>query len=504
MRTIIIIHKFHLSFARLFFVPLVILSQCGPAASAGLARSAPDFSGSLHLNLKSGEIPDIPLPPVNPGAPAFPLVYARSTGKITVGINPNRELLYTMLQLTGFSAQLRSGREEPLVAVVLKEFAPFAAHPAVADLDSGGRLNWRQGLAYDAFSSFPGYFSALPEGRRLYPYDEVFLARVLPGMTTEQKVSYLDAYWEKAMDFYRVSGFSGFFQKNAAVYQTYVDNVYRNLPGTDPVALHEGYHAYYGYDNFYVVPSPLNLPTGGNYGWRLGRSIFNFMGYGFNDAEAVNHLILHEFGHSFCNPVVEKNADGLSAYSGLMAGVKEEMSAQAYGNWLTVMRELLVRSVHARLLLRSEGEQAAERLLLRDAYNLKFVFIRDFYDLLAVYEADRAAYPTLYEFYPKLMESLKNWELAEVEEAVSPGVWSSLREGSLVVTGVSSTGYGYAAGLRWGDTITAADGEKPGAGFFFALAPGRVYELSVTRQDGSQASIKLAVQSQKKLRPVKK
>jgi hypothetical protein len=465
-----------------------------PFSDAAWRESLRSIDGSLEIHLPAGK----------PGTPDFPLIYKRSLGKITVGINPNRELLYAILHLTKYSENLRAGRQsQPIVSLVLQEFAAYSGHPAVVELDHSGKLNWNKGLCYDAFSAYPGYFSALPEGRRLYDYEDSFLQRVLPGMSREQKIEYLDAYWEKVMDFYRMSGFAGFFEKNSGLYQAYVNNVYDNLPKTDPVKLHEDFHANYGFTNFYVVPSPLNLPTGGNYGWRIGTDIFNFMGYGFSDPWAVKFLILHEFGHSFCNPVVEKYIEDIYAYEGLMKGVAEEMEAMAYRGWNTVMRELLVRSVHARLLLKMDGKEAAERYLLGDTAQ-KFVFIRDFYDLLGVYEKNRSTYPTLYEFYPRLIESLGNWELAEVTETVNPGIWSSSENNELVITGLNTNCYGYEAGLRWGDIVTAVDGKKPSASFFFSLEPGRTYNISVTRSDGSSASVIFTTPCQKKLRPIKK
>lgn len=471
----------------------IVPAAAGAGFTAGASLQVPGLSSAI-------EAPLVPAPE----APAFPLVYARSSGKITVGINPNRELLYTILHLTRYSEKLRRHNADPLVGEVLKEFAPYAGHPAVAELDADGRLNWEQGFCYDAFSSFPGHFSALPEGRRLHPYAEDFLARVLRGMSREQKIEYLDAYWEKVMDFYRKSGFDAFFRKQAPAYRAYADGAFAALPAANPVKLHEEYHANYAFEHFYIVPSPLNLPTGGNYGWNLGNSIFNFMGYGFSDPEAVNYLSLHEFGHSFCNPVVEEFAGALAPYAGLMAGIKDEMQGQAYGQWLTVMYELLVRSVHTRFVLKTEGPQAAELFLLDNAFKRKFVFIKDFYDALAVYEADRGRYPTLYEFYPKMVKIFDGWELAEVEEAADPGVWSEPAGGGVKITGVASANYAYACGLRWGDLVTAVDGVEPARDFFYTLAPGRAYALAVTRKDGGQAVVNLVVPAQKKLRPVKK
>lgn len=475
-------------------------------SAAGAAAVIPAGQAAFELSLRPPAliaVPEVSAPLLSQITDDFPLVFARSSGKVKVGINQNRELLYTILHLTEFSKTLRNGRTHPIAAAALAKLGAFSGHPAVAELEAGGRLNWKKGFCYDAFSEFPGYFSALPEGRRIHDYDEDFLARVLRDMSREEKIKYLDAYWERVMDFYRVSGYEAFFRANADLYKSYADAVFARLPAGDPARLHEDYHGLRDLENFYVVPSPLNLPTGGSFGGRIGKSIFNFMGYGYDDAEAVKFLILHEFGHSFCNPAVTPRLPEAAAYGGLMQGIAAEMGEQAYTNWSTVMYELLVRSVHARLTLKTEGPEAAELFLLREERVHKFVFIRDFYDQLAVYERERAAYPTLAEFYPRLLETLKNWKLAEIEEPVDTGLWTTGTESGIHIDWAEPKEYGYAAGLREGDTVTAVDGEKPAPGFFLTAAAGRTYSLSVIRRDGGAETLSFTVPGRRTLRPVR-
>ncbi|HBB66688.1 MAG TPA: hypothetical protein DCZ93_05195 [Elusimicrobia bacterium] len=477
------------------------LSAGGAAAAAGNdPASYNGFLQSLKLSEAAQQVP-VPAAPEN-GAPT--MLFSRSAGKITVGINPNRELLYTILHLTAFSEKLRNGRMPALAAAALADLGKFKGHPAVAELDHQGALNWEKGFCYDAFSDYYSYFSDLPEGRRIYDYDDDFLARVLRGQSKAEKIAYLDAYWEKVRDFHKTAGFAGFFKKNAGLYQSYADSVYRNLPPMDAVKLHEDFHAEPGFEHFYIVPSPLNLPPGGSFGGRRGKSIFNHMGYGFNDGEAVKLLILHEFGHSFCNPVADKYAAELGKYGFLMEGLAADMKKKAYTTWQTVMDELLVRAVHARLLLRMDGKDAAELFLQREISYDKFVFIRDFYNLLEVYENDRGTYPTLYEFYPRLADALSNWELAEVVEPLNVDVWTTPVGETLVIDWAVPTGYGYAAGLRDRDTVTAVDGQKAGPAFFLTMENGRTYALSVTREDGRQETISLTTLSQRTQRPVRK
>ena len=488
---------------KILLMTAIMVTTCAGNAATEPSAAHTVFVKSLQPAVLLLRAPEASAPQLKQITGDFPLVFVRSAGKLKVGINPNRELMYSILHLTEYSRTLRDGQVHPLAAAVLIELGKFKNHPAVAGLDAGGSLNWKNGLCYDAFSEFPGYFSALPEGRRIHDYDDDFLARVLRGMSKEEKINYLDAYWEQVMDFYRVSGFGEFFLGKAGLYKSYVDSVYGRLPAGDPARLHEDYHGNYGFDNFYVVPSPLNLPPGGSFGGRIGKSIFNFMGYGYDDEDAVKFLILHEFGHSFCNQAVTGHLPEAMKYGFLMRGISAEMSAQAYSGWKTVMYELLVRAVHARLVLKTEGKEAAELFLLREVREHKFVFIRDFYNMLEIYENDRAGYPTLEKFYPRLLAAFDKWELAEVEEPSETGLWTTNGENGLYIDWADPDKYAYAEGLRDGDTITRANGIKPAASFFLTLESGGAYDLEIMRRDGSAEILKFAVRSRKALRPVR-
>ncbi|OGR80901.1 MAG: hypothetical protein A2X32_00600 [Elusimicrobia bacterium GWC2_64_44] len=488
---------------KLYLLTVLISSSFTGNAAAGLSASHAAFLKDLQPASFRSVTPEVSEPQLKQITNDFPLVFAKSAGKLKIGINPNRELMYSILHLTEYSKTLRGGNMHPLAAAVLKKLGKFRDHPAVAELDNGGRLNWKNGLRYDAFSEFPGYFSALPEGRRMHPYDDAFLDRVLRGMSKEEKVNYLDAYWEKVLDFYQASDYADFFRGNSELYRSYVDSVFERLPAGDPARLHEDYHGNYGFENFYVVPSPLNLPPGGSFGGRIGPSIFNFMGYGYSDADAVKFLILHEFGHSFCNQAVSGHLGEAMKYGFLMQGISAEMGAQAYSGWETVMYELLVRSVHARLTLKTEGEEAAELFLLREEHEHKFVFIRDFYALLAAYEQERGRYPTVNDFYPRLLAALGNWRLAEIEEPVATGLWTTGTVSGLNIDWADPEKYAYAYGLRAGDTVTEVDGVKPAASFFLTLENGRTYRLTIRRRDGGAETMAFPVQSHKTLRPVR-
>jgi hypothetical protein len=427
------------------------------------------------------------------------LIFKQSSGELEIGISPNAEAVYTILQLTKFSGTLRKYAPDPDAAAI---FAAYKDHPAVAELDSEGALNWKKGLSFDAVTDYTLHFSDMPEGKRLYDYNDSFLDRVLRDMPKEEKIKYLDAYWEKVRDFYLKSGFQSYLEQHEPVYKVYVSSVSANLPAFDVIKAHEEYHAKRGL-KFHIVPLPLGLPTGDSYGGRAGDNIFNFMGRRLYSAANVKELALHEFGHAFCNPVAEKHSELTKKHEHLFKGIKKEMGLMHYGEWLTVMREVLVRAVHARIILKTEGPEAAGELLKSDK-EAKFVFTEDFYNLLEEYEKDRSRYPTLYEFYPRLAEALNNWELGEVAETEPAGfkVWPYDRGPFL--NPVTSDSAAYAAGFRLNDIITGVDGEKVSAEFMRSLRAGKTYAVTVLRAGGKTETIPFTLKHIKVQRPVRK
>src|SRR5690606_33138419 len=113
----------------------------------------------------------------------------------------------------------------------------------------------------------------------------------------------------------------------------------------------------------------LNGPS--NYGPRVVRDdgseeLFSILGVWQIDDEglpvfdeSVVSTIVHEFCHSYCNQLVDANAEALQpAAETMWPHVAESMKAQAYGNWQTMMRESLVRACVVRYLAATRGERA--------------------------------------------------------------------------------------------------------------------------------------------------
>lgn len=71
-------------------------------------------------------------------------------------------------------------------------------------------------------------------------------------------------------------------------------------------------------------------------------------------------------------------------------------------NWLHGMREHLVRSVMIRLIALESGEKEGEKRLKQEDFS-EAPYLKAFVELLKEYEKSRSKYPTVSDFYPRLV-----------------------------------------------------------------------------------------------------
>ena len=114
--------------------------------------------------------------------------------------------------------------------------------------------------------------------------------------------------------------------------------------------------------------------------------------------------IVHEFSHSYLNPLVDRNLEALRpAGETLFALLEEDMRRWGYDHWYVMLYEYLVRASTIRYLTIAEGVEAAEAEGLRDV-RAGFPGTLHLANTLGEYEADRLTYPKLQAFVPRLVD----------------------------------------------------------------------------------------------------
>ena len=120
-------------------------------------------------------------------------------------------------------------------------------------------------------------------------------------------------------------------------------------------------------------------------------------------------IVIHEFCHSYANQIVDSHKSEIEK-SGkrIYAFVDKQMERNAYGHWLIVMRESLVRACVVRYMAKNEGLDSANKQIQSDI-SRGFLWMRELSDLLIEYEQHRDTYKTLEDFFPKVIEFFDNY-----------------------------------------------------------------------------------------------
>lgn len=333
------------------------------------------------------------------------------------------ELMSIVARLSGFDEYC--GEQAPgYLADIRRDLAPHASHPLIAFMKGEAR---RQGVSYDAVMSMAirlrqheGRFALVDEQH--------------PGLDNRWKKIDKERFLELLSDFYAESNFHAFFEAHRPVYDRAAE-VFRDsvLAGFDPA----WYAAFYGTapeERFRII---LGISNGyGNYGVsrRLrGRpkevcSIVCYradsLGTPAYNAKSHLPLLIHEFNHSFINPLLERHSEALRPVAEyLLDQSRYVMRAQAYGTWQTLVNESLVRAAVIRYML-DTGCPAAEVAAEMTAQLARgFRWMPELVEALGDYSAHRDEYPTLDAFYPRLIRAFERYaddERRRVAAALNP------------------------------------------------------------------------------------
>ncbi len=324
---------------------------------------------------------------------------------LVVRADPRVELLSLIFRLAG-NPEYTRGMVPSYVEDADAHFASVRNHDVVR---LARRLRAERGVAFDAVM-----------GMAIHVEDAASLAARMP---LDPRLASLDARWQPAeaeafLAAARRFVTDAFFDEFLARHQTlYGLSEARLTKVLEEHVQLEWFDAFFGARpgaDFIVVPALFNGPN--NYGAYFqppdGREeLYCILGVWQVDREGaprfdarITETVVHEFCHSYANPIIDRYADDLKAAAEkLFARVAEPMRRQAYGHWRTMLYESLVRGCVVRYTLRYEGRLKAWAAA-RGEQARGFLWMPELVTLLGEYEADRETYPTLESFGPRLVE----------------------------------------------------------------------------------------------------
>jgi hypothetical protein len=336
-----------------------------------------------------------------------------------IRVDPRVELMSIIFRLAG-NPEYNRGEVRSYVDDVESRFGAFREHEVI---EAARKLRATRGVSYDAVMSMAIHIKDPYRLTEEVPFDPrpVSLER---RWVVEEARDFL----EKARDFVRVSDFEGFVAEHEDLYRTTEERMRAVMDENEVVGWFNGFFGGLPDARFTIVLGLLN--GGGSYGPKVvypdGREgLYTILGIWMTDEEGLPRFnervlgtVVHEFCHSFANPIVDRHSDELKAAGqALFPLVEEKMRSMAYSNWKTMMYESLVRSSVVRWDLAKNGREAAESRIAWEEKN-HFFWISGLSELLGRYEEGRDAYPDLESFFPEIKSFFDEYA-AHAEERIA-------------------------------------------------------------------------------------
>lgn len=355
------------------------------------------------------------------------LAHAFSQDLIEVRIDRRFELMCIVFRLADFS-EYRMGNVADYNAAVDAYFGPFKEHAAVKMA-----RGLRQRVAYDAIPNLAVRVTDAISFKPLRPLAD--------------PATHLDSRWDpkvaaeflKTMVSFATDTKAGqFFGSQEPLYRATLDSCRQNLLSHLDQGWFERTFGKRDRDTFTLCVAMLNGP--GNYGASVpndhgGEDLFALIGTGETPTgkypsfgQEYLGTLVHEFLHSFVNPWVDRHMRDLAAAGeALNAPVMEQMKRLAYGTASTALRESMVRAFTIRYF-RDLGKENEARSQEVEQDKRGFYWVKDLAELLGDYTRNRAEYPSLEVFTPKLVAAFKTWG-AEAPQRFT--AWQEARQARL-------------------------------------------------------------------------
>ncbi|OMP32848.1 DUF4932 domain-containing protein [Mangrovimonas sp. DI 80] len=217
--------------------------------------------------------------------------------------------------------------------------------------------------------------------------------------------------------------FEAYISNSKVYYDRALQEIENSLPEGNFINTMESFYQK-KFDSYALIPS-LTTPKGMGFGIRITdnnqTTVFNVFGatdvqdlsdtsnlqMGFANKEKLQELSVHEFGHSFVNPVVAQLPDSMFKQTEhLFIPIKPQMETQGYNSWKVCVYEHFVRAGEV-VISEKMGNKAHAKKLLTDYTEYRaFEYLPEIISELKKF--DQGNYKTFEETVQKTMEMLSN------------------------------------------------------------------------------------------------
>lgn len=324
--------------------------------------------------------------------------------RIMITVDPRVELMSVIFRLAG-NPEYNQGKIPSYVRDVDEYFGSFHDH-AVVKL--ARKLRATRGVSYDAVMGMAVHLTDIGSLGEKIPFSPQ-----PPSLDSRWTPEDAREFIKLARQFVSDSKFKEFLDRHESLYKTGVQRMQELL---DKEAHLEWFDKFFGprqSADFHLVLGLLN--GGGSYGVHYtdpsGREeLYSILGVWSVDLQGqptfgrgVVPTIVHEFTHSYTNPLVDQFADQLQGPGEILFPyVVEAMRRQAYSGWRTLMYESLNRACGLRYVLATDGPTAMLKASTYES-SRSFYWVGELADILGEYEKEPRQYANLTEFFPRIV-----------------------------------------------------------------------------------------------------
>lgn len=323
---------------------------------------------------------------------------------VVVNVDPRVELMSVIFRLAG-NREYSDCRLAAYANDVQRHFGPHRNHPVI---ERARRLRREHSVSYDAVMGMAVHMKDVETMAEVVPFDPR-----PEGLDARWAIDEARAFLADARDFAKTAKFAQFFADHRELYATTVSRMEDLLDRDGHLEWFDEFFGARPQAKFTLTLGLLNGPQ--CYGSKVVRGrgeedLFCIFGVWRHDDDGMPvfekpmlNYVVHEFAHSYVNPIVYAHEKQLEeAGTIIFPFVQEIMSRQAYGRWIIMMHESVVRACVVRYVSDHRGPAAIRQELL-EQNQLGFTWVEELAVLLADYEGDRETYPRFEDFFPKII-----------------------------------------------------------------------------------------------------
>ena len=297
---------------------------------------------------------------------------------------------------------------------VIEYFSKYSDHEAITLYEE----MLKKGFTFEVPINFMLHLTEPPELRIRIPFSDYLIRRV--GGNKELLLKFVHALRKFVKD----TEFMKFIELNREFYRKIEESGRRSINTSRIAYVLRDFFGFLKHKNV-IILAPLIYPTVG-YGAYMSvngtTEMYAVLGpTSVKDGqvyfeESAERTALHEFIHSYVNPLTskyfEKNPKSRSEMEPLMYPIFEKMQAMAYGLLEIMINEHIVRAIECFIEERYYGMSATKELERQE--QMGFIYIKHIYKLIEEYYVKRKKV-SFNEYHQKIMTLLKR--LAEEVKA---------------------------------------------------------------------------------------